>query len=81
MTDPRAIFPNIAKMRLAREIMFFLDWALEMRGLELTSIGKPVDVGTVIADYVDIDQDRCDEEMLHLEQVIEQEMRFGRKVN
>ena len=73
MTGPEPIFPNITKVKLARDIIFFLDWALEMRGVQLTSPGTPTDVCGIVAAYVDIDHARLAEEMLHLEQVMDQE--------
>jgi hypothetical protein len=81
MTGPEQIFPNITKVKLARDIIFFLDWALEMRGVQLTSPGMPTDVCAIVDAYVDIDHARLAEEMLHLKQVMEEEEQVGRRVN
>jgi len=81
MNGPEEIFPNITKLKLARDITFFLDWALETRGIELTIAGRPTDVCAIVAEYVNIDHARLGEEMLHLEQVMQQAKQSGRKVN
>ena len=83
MTAPQEIFPNIAKLALARDLCYFLDWVLEVHGAQLSRLetGQILDAPGVVAEFVEIDHAKLGEEMLRLEQVIQQERQGFRRVN
>lgn len=83
MPTPEEVFPNITKLKLARDLCFFLDWAREIRGAQFTerTTGELIDNIALIAEYVVIDHAKLAEESLHLEQMILQEEQSGGRVN